>query len=266
MDRHSPADYHQQLWQLMPQGLAWSRKPDGAGDRLLAGMADELARIDARAINLCLEEFYAISARELLPEWEAEYGLPDACRTLGETLDQRIEDLLQKIRAIGGQSIGYFLGLLRALGIDGVTIEEFRPFRAGMSSAGDPLYSAEWQFVFALLIPTERMWRFRAGRNAAGDPLQYWKTNEFIECIVNRLKPAHTYAMFGYYTGDAFHYYDQDGNIVLRSEIEDDGTNPIFRLDEDGNVAVRENIPSGAETTAHRMDGDGNIETRPMEE
>ncbi|MDR1519736.1 MAG: YmfQ family protein, partial [Planctomycetota bacterium] len=72
MDRHGAADYREQLWQLMPRGLAWSRKPDGEEDRLLAGLAEELARMDARAIELCLKEFYAISTRELLPDWEIE--------------------------------------------------------------------------------------------------------------------------------------------------------------------------------------------------
>lgn len=266
MDRRSPEDYHEQLWQLMPQGLAWSRKPDGTDDRLLAGMADELARIDARAVYLCLREFYAQTTRELLPDWEHEYGLPDECRTLGETLDQRIEDLLQKIRARGGQSIEYFLDLLLALGIVNISITEFRPFRAGINCAGDRLYGVEWQFVFALLIPTERMWLFRAGRNAAGDPLRHWKRNEFVECIINRLKPAHTYAIFGYYMGDAFHYYDENGNIVLRSDITDDGSDPIFRLDEQDQVTIRDNIPYGAESIAARKNEEGDIETLPMEE
>lgn len=197
MDRRSPEDYHEQLWQLMPQGLAWSRKPDGTDDRLLAGMADELARIDARAVYLCLKEFYAQTTRELLEEWEYEYGLPDACRTLGETLDQRIEDLLQKIRARGGQSIAYFVSLMKALGID-ISITEFRPFRVGMSRVGDRLNDRKWLFVFLVNGPAVRVYRFRAGRNGTGHRLRYWRGNAVLECIITRLKPAHSYAMFGY--------------------------------------------------------------------
>jgi uncharacterized protein YmfQ (DUF2313 family) len=265
----SAADYQGQLQQLMPVGLAWSRAPDGPNVRLVAGMADELARIDARALDLCLREFYAPYTRELLPEWELEYGLPDECRTLGETLDQRIEDLLEKIRARGGQSIAYYTSLLAALGIE-ITVTEFTPFRAGMSRCGDRLYDRKWHDVWLVTAPTARIWRFRAGRNAVGERLRFWQENSFIECVINKLKPAQTYVIFGYrVSGDfanAFHYYDEYGNIVLKQDIVDDGNDPIFRLDEQGNVEIRENIPDGAESNVAKKTADGNIETMPMED
>ncbi len=109
MRSHDVADYANQMHQLMPVGLAWSRVRGSANERLLEGMAEEPARIEARAIYLSLKEFYAQSTRELLPEWEKEYGLPDECTTLGVMYEERIENLLRKIRSIGGQSIKYFI-------------------------------------------------------------------------------------------------------------------------------------------------------------
>lgn len=201
MRAHDAADYTNQLHQLMPAGLAWSRVRGSVMDRLLQGMAEEPARIEARAIYLALEEFYAQSTRELLPEWEKEYGLPDECTTLGVTYEERIENLLRKIRTVGGQSIAYFIGVAAALGI-AVTIDEFRPFRVGRNRVGDRLYNREWLFVFRVNAPGTKMYRFRAGRNAVGDRLRYWRRNEILECIINKLKPAHTYTIFAYFDAD----------------------------------------------------------------
>lgn len=197
MQPHTAADYAQQLRSLMPPGLAWYNPAGSVGDQDIEGEAEELARIEARAICLVLKEFYAQSTRELLPEFEEEYGLPDPCTTLGATYEERIANLLRKIRAIGGQNKQYYIDLLAAIGID-ITITEFRPFRAGLNRAGDRCFGRKWMFVFLVTGPSVRIFRFRAGRNSAGDRLRYWPSNAVIECIINRYKPAHTYAMFGY--------------------------------------------------------------------
>lgn len=201
MRSHSAADYANQLNQLMPVGLAWSRVRGSVNERLLEGMAEDLARVEARAIYLALEEFYAQTTRELLPEWEKEYGFPDPCRQLGATYEERIEDLLRKIRSIGGQSKGYYIGVAKALGIE-ITIDEFRPFRVGVNRVGERLYGREWIFAFRVNAPSTRMYRFRPGRNSAGDRLRHWRGNEILECVINRLKPAHMYAIFGYFAAE----------------------------------------------------------------
>lgn len=197
MQPHTASDYAHQLRSLMPRGLAWYNPAGSVGDRDIEGEAEELARIEARAIYLVLKEFYAQSTRELLPEFEEEYGLPDPCTTLGATYEERIEDLLRKIQTIGGQSIAYLVGVAKARGVD-IEIEEFQPFRAGRNRAGDRVFSREWLFVFKVIGSLVRVYRFRAGRNSAGDRLRIWRGNEVLECIINRLKPAHTYAIFDY--------------------------------------------------------------------
>lgn len=197
MRAHNAEEYADQLQQLMPRGLAWSREKNSSNSKLIAGKAEELARIEARAIHLCLYEFYAHTTRELLPEWEEEWGLPDTCRVLGATYEERIEDLLRKIRSLGGQSIAYLISVAKSMGID-ITIKEFKPFRAGISRAGDRLYDRKWRFVFHVIGPKTKVRPFRAGRNSAGDRLRTWRGLEALECIINLLKPAHTYAIIGY--------------------------------------------------------------------
>lgn len=197
MRAHNAEEYADQLHQLMPRGLAWSREKDSSNCKLIAGEGEELARIEARAVYLCLYEFYARTTRELLPEWEEEWGLPDPCRVLGATYEERIEDLLRKMRSIGGQSIAYLIAVAKSMGID-ITITEFKPFRVGKSRVGERLYDRKWRFVFRVLGPKTRILRFRVGRNCAGDRLRMWRGLEALECIINLLKPAHTYAIIGY--------------------------------------------------------------------
>ncbi len=254
MRSHDAADYANQMNQLMPVGLAWSRVRGSVNDRLLDGMAKEPARIEARAIYLALKEFYAQSTRELLPEWEKEYGLPDECTTLGVTYDERIENLLRKIRTIGGQSIAYLIGVAAALGID-IIIDEFRPFRVGVNRVGDRLYGREWLFVFRVTMPETRIYRFRAGRNSVGDRLRYWRGNEIVECVINRLKPAHTYAIFGY--ADAFVYYDGK-NAILRDYIEATASDSIL-VEAGGSVSIKSGPTPGSENEVMSVLESGDI-------
>ncbi len=197
MKAHSAKEYANQLAQLLPPGLAWTRLKNGVLDGVLDGMSEEFARAEARAIYLSLYEFYAQTTLELLPEWEFEYGLPDPCTQLGETYEERIENLLRKIRSIGGQSVAYYVGLAKALGIE-IWIEEFAPFQCGLSCAGDGLYDERWLHVFMVHGPAVRVYYFCAGASTAGEALRHWRGNEVLECVINRLKPAHTYAIFSY--------------------------------------------------------------------
>lgn len=257
MQSHSAKDYAHLLRSLMPRGLAWYNPAGSVGDRDIQGEAEELARIEARAIYLVLKEFFAQTTLELLPEFELEYGLPDPCTTLGATYEERINDLLRKIRTIGGQSIAYLTEVVGALGID-IEIEEFQPFRADMSRAGDNLYSEDWWFVFLVKGPATRVYSFRADQNCAGDPLRWWRGNEIIECIINRLKPAHTLALFGYDDeGMFFLGKTDDGGVILRDGITDDSLSTVFIKDKDGNILVRDIVPPGADDVfTHESNGD----------
>ncbi len=255
MRSHDAADYTNQMNQLMPTGLAWSRVRGSANERLLEGMAEEPARVEARAIYLVLKEFFAQSTRELLPEWEEEYGLPDECTTLGVTYEERIENLLRKIRTIGGQSIPYFISVAKALGID-ITIDEFRPFRVGRNRVGDRLYGLEWLFVWRVTMPVTKTYRFRVGRNSVGDRFRYWRRNEILECIINKLKPAHTYVIFAYIESFTFL---EDGDAIVRDVILEGATDPILEQLSEGAVSIRSGLEPGAENETMRVTEGGNI-------
>lgn len=190
------AEYREQLKALLPPGQAFPRDPGTTLHDLLDGMSIELARLDGRASVLPLEANPATSM-ELLPDWERVAGLPDKCSSvLEETLQGRRNALLTKLTSTGGASPAYFIELAAALGYT-VTIEEFRPFRAGMSVAGDALTNGPWVHTWLIRAPEASITEFRAGLSAAGERLRTWG-NDTLECKINQLKPAHTIALFAY--------------------------------------------------------------------
>lgn len=190
------ADYLEQLKTLLPPGQAFPREAGTRLHDLLDGMSIELARVDARAEVLPVEANPA-STNELLSDWERVAGLPDKCSgVLDETLQGRKNALLAKLASTGGQSPAYFIELASALGYT-VTIEEYRPFRAGRSYAGDLLTNGPWVFTWLIRAPETSVITFRAGASAAGERLRTWG-NDTLECKINQLKPAHTIALFAY--------------------------------------------------------------------
>lgn len=190
------ADYLEQLKALLPPGQAFPREPGTTLHDLLDGMSVELARVDGRGEALPIEANPA-STNELLSEWERVAGLPDKCSgVLEETLQGRKSALLTKLTSSGGQSPDYFIELAASLGY-AVTTEEFRPFRAGLSRAGDALTNGAWVFTWLIRAPEASVTEFRAGLSAAGERLRVWG-NDTLECKINQLKPAHTIALFAY--------------------------------------------------------------------
>lgn len=190
------AEYREQLKALLPPGQAFPRDPGTALHDLLDGMSIELARLDVRSEVLPAEANPSLT-NELLPDWERIAGLPDKCSgALELTLQGRRKALLTKLTSTGGQSPVYFIEIAASLGYT-VTISEYRPFRAGWSSAGDVLTNGAWVFTWLVRAPEVSVTSFRAGLSAAGERLRTWG-NDTLECKLNQLKPAHTIAIFAY--------------------------------------------------------------------
>lgn len=187
-------DYQQQLLDLLPPGPALNRELDGTIAQTLHGLAEVLTRIHNRALDL-IREVDARNTTELLAAYERVAGLPEPCIDFPVTTQDRRDALAEKLTRRGRQDRQYFIDLAASLGF-AITITEFRPFVAGMT-AGLPVYGATWQWAWQVNAPTQSItFEFRAG-SSAGSPLRDWG-NEPLECIINRLKPAHTHAIFEY--------------------------------------------------------------------
>lgn len=211
----------------LPVGEIWPRDPASTLVRTVTGLMGVVARWAERTASFLLVEAFPPNSYHLLPDWERVLGLPDPCNPVTGTLDERRAAVREKLaRRPGGQSRAYFIDLARRLGYheDGpavaavplavpfqvgrlrqITITEHQPFMAGISRAGDPGWGIgppEMRFLWTVKVPDPRLTWFRAGSGEAGtDPHLQIAIAEDLECIFNKLKPAHTRLVFDY-TGD----------------------------------------------------------------
>lgn len=231
------ADCRKLIYDLMPKGLAWNRDPDSDTYKLVSSLAVEICRIDDRLEDL-LREIDPFQTNELLEDFERMLGLPDECfGELDQTFEERRDAVLTALAARGGASIAYFTDLLLTLGFD-VEIIDYTVARAGYqrcgerlyggevyaraghARAGDPLYNSGWQFWFSVISDDLFIDYARAGEARCGDRLAtFGDTEAFkfarsgiarcgdrlvefgnakLECIIRKLKPAHTSVLFSY--------------------------------------------------------------------
>jgi uncharacterized protein YmfQ (DUF2313 family) len=192
------ADYLAVAQQLLPPGQAWPRDPSATLTKYWGAVADECAKVHTRARDLLVRESYPGSAIELLPDWERVLGLPDACSTGEETLQERQKAAVAKIAARGGQRLSYYASIAAALGY-AVAFDEFRPFICGLAHCGDALNGApNVRFYWRVRVLEARVTLFRCGASRAGDLLGRIGRAADLECRLQRLKPAHTELIFSY--------------------------------------------------------------------
>lgn len=174
------SDYQFALLSLLPSGDAWALDTDSELSELMLGLAQELARIDARSRALLAESLPSQTV-DLLTAWEKQYGLPDACVVGEQAMDERKAALQQKYRVYGSQSREFLIELAAALGIP-ASITEYRHIRFG-DTFGQPWYGTDWNFVIqvdAEIIPEQTALMAR------------------LECVIRKLAHAHKVTIFNY--------------------------------------------------------------------
>jgi len=171
---------------------------DGMAPLLSAAIeaeANALTQTDAQA-EAVHSTIFADSGMGLA-DWERVLALPDPCLIgVPQSVRQRIQAVISKLRSRGGQSKPFFIALAKSLGYD-VTITTFRPARAGIARAGDRLYGGDWNFTWRVNAPAVTVTYAVAGLTAAGDPLASWG-NKALECRLSQMKPAESILLFGY--------------------------------------------------------------------
>lgn len=146
----SADDYKKTMIALAPKGDCWPTEEDANWVKLWEALAQEYARVDARAVDLYNEAF-PDTADELLANWERIVGLPDAFSNPDATLEERRADVLFKLRARGGQSAEYYEDLIDALGYENV-VEECFPWAADIGEAGWYLFDEAWLHHFLVIV------------------------------------------------------------------------------------------------------------------
>jgi uncharacterized protein YmfQ (DUF2313 family) len=190
------ASYSRQLRQLLPSGAAFQIEKDGTITKVLTAIANELARVDARAKTL-IEEWDPNTTLEMLEDWERILSLPDSCvSVISDAIADRRAAIVSKLTTRGGQSRQFYIDLCAALGLT-VTITEFKVCKSGRARSGDRCYGSPWAYAWLVNLPLSAAnhW-FHAG-STAGESLG-GIGNLDVECIIQRAAPAHTFVLFSY--------------------------------------------------------------------
>lgn len=184
------ADFFKQL--LPPESY------DPNGPQLNVELAAEGKALDAAQEHVAalIREADPRTVSETLEDWDRVYGLPDPCVGPGQTFGQRVAALAAKVLAIGGLTRDYYIAQAAALGYPGATIEEFGPMTCN-DGCNDPIYGEEWRFVWRLNVPQTFAITTLDCNSPCDEPLRAWG-NTALQCVISRLKPAHTLVFFGY--------------------------------------------------------------------
>ncbi len=182
------SDYTQMLLDLLPQGAVWRQESGTEGgsiqSRVLEAAAETtLLPADQRFCHL-VEEADPRTSDEILSRWERWLGLPDACFPPVSGLEARRQRVVTVENATGGNSRAYFTALAALLGFD-IDIEEPFPFGAGCHRAG-----MRRGCCCAWVV------HVRCAELPAGTTVEAQAA--LLECLFNRLKPAHTSVFFRY--------------------------------------------------------------------
>lgn len=191
------SQYAAQLRALLPAGPAWDPEQVPEVNKVIKGLSLELARVDARALNL-LNEMDPSSVSELVPDWEAVMNLPDPCLGPNPSFEDRRLSVRQRLVAVGGQSPAFYVEIAISQGYPDATVTEHRAPRMGRSRFGVARFGT-WNMQFMWTLNTGG--RKRLGRRFGAS---YWgerfgaNPGTAIECLIRRAAPAHTVEHINY--------------------------------------------------------------------
>ncbi len=180
---YNAAAYTSMLQLLLPRGDVWNPEIDSVVRGVLHGVADELARVNARGLDL-IDEADPRTAEETIEEWERILGLPDERVTeIPATLAERRIAVTQKFVSLGGQSVEFFTRLALACGYE-ITITKFANdvLRAGFR-VGDRVYGDAYAYAMQVNV-----------LSAAGVALS---TDDF-ERVIRHVCHSHIEVLFDY--------------------------------------------------------------------
>lgn len=188
------SDYEDVLWRLLPPGPAWSRDNTDLAAFVKVG-ARRLAAVDAAASQL-LDEGNPFKTLAMLPDWEADFGLPDSCSAATPTLAERRASLMARLTDAGGVRIPRFVQIARALGYPDATTRRFTAHTCELSCEA-PIYSEDWRFAWQLGVPQQARVIDSTCESGVEDPLRVWGSTE-LECVISRECPQPSTVLISY--------------------------------------------------------------------
>lgn len=190
----SADDFQDAALGSLPPGDAWPKTRDSIFGRFWGAVADLLARSNQDISLVIDQELNPGTSQVLLSDWEAEFGLPDGCVPLGQTVEQRQQALMARITELGSLSRRKYIALAATLGFQ-ITITEYRPSSC-MSTCMDPVTGPEWRFTWRVNAPAVTVNALTCNGNCMS-PLRWWG-NEPLECLIRRSNRPTRNVLFSY--------------------------------------------------------------------
>lgn len=190
-------EYQLALKKLLPKGPAWELDDSSFFIKMLQLASLEFARIDADIIRL-INESDPRTAEVTLSDWFHQWGIPDECiRLYGEDdITTYVQALIAKISTQGLTFIELLKILATSLGYSGVELGNYEPFTVD-STVDQRLYSEDWIYFVRMITVDKVPVRELTVDSTVDKALAEWG-NQFWECMVKSLAPAHLSLIFQY--------------------------------------------------------------------
>lgn len=129
--------------QLLPQGRAFARSIESGVGAFIEGACEEFARVQD-ALDLLWLNSAPDEAEAYLSDWENALGLPEACRPVPETLEERQLAVVEKLRGRGSFGRAVWEAMITEAGFTLYQAQHYAPFEVGRSAVGEALYGDAW--------------------------------------------------------------------------------------------------------------------------
>lgn len=189
----------------LPQGEAYKAKNivDAVLYKLIFGLAKCYLELDQRADDL-INEMFPQTVVESIDEWETEYGLPEDCNNDIElSFSERQLALLAKFASLGGQTPSYYVDIAANLGFT-ITVTEFDGARYGRDTYGDVTgtryaHTTAPHVWYVDVLGIETIYAtYSIDRYTTTQYSKLGIDTSVLECLINKLKPAHSEVVFFY--------------------------------------------------------------------
>jgi len=159
--------------------------------KVVMAFAEELSNFESRVIVLMNEAIPGLSS-ELLPEWETDLGLPDACSTTIQTeVERQTAAHAKHVANYDGQNKQFYIDYAASLGMLITITESFGSlgiFRVNVSRVDRTPVEG---------VDGARLWSIGARFKWTVNLISAGSVSfEYLQCRFNQLKPAHTLAIF----------------------------------------------------------------------
>lgn len=194
-------DYKKLYQDLMPSGPAWSRDQKAVVSDLGDAAAAFFFYLHQR-VEKAGREMFPDSCNETLVDWEEMLELPEPCEhgnhAENQTVQERIDAVIAKINRNISPTKENFAKLAEFLGYK-VSIVTTPPSVCGIARCGEYLGGAEEaNYYWITIVDGARIAYARCGTAACGERLCRITWAEDLECLLNRIKPAHTLIKLSY--------------------------------------------------------------------